>query len=117
MSLLPYQLMSRARSAVLFGTTAKLPPACARLSVAAATQRCQKAMVGVARTQLQAHVQATVSRRQKLAAEAQEFFGSLPEEWGVGLDTAGPEHVLFFAEDEWLQTHTGALCPGFAHLV
>ena len=69
-SLLPYQFMAQSRAATLVGAGAMLRPARPRMSAAEAAQRCQVAMEGVARTQ--AHASATVGRRQKLAAEAQE---------------------------------------------
>jgi hypothetical protein len=107
LSLVPSQLMARARQLVLLGPGASLRPIRSRLSVGEATRRCEQAMLGVAATQLQAHVKATTDRRQKVAAEAQEFFHQLPEEWGASLHTACPSLVLWFAMEEWLPSHTG----------
>ena len=82
-----------------------------RLGVQEATQLCSVAMAGAVHTQLHAHVPDTVKRRRDVSAEAQAFFDRLPEAWGVTLETAGPEHVLMFAQAHWLRSHTGGSGP------
>jgi hypothetical protein len=106
LSSLPSQLMFRARASTLVGPRVLQRSAASRLSVAAATERCAAAMEGVARTSVHAHVSTTVARRQKVSAEFQDFLDALPEEFGVTWATAGPEHVLWYAQ-EWLPKHVG----------
>lgn len=106
-SLVPHQLMSQARASVLVGRVAAPQSPGSRMSAGVATQRCQAAMMGVAMTQVRAHVGSTVRRRHHVAAELQEWLATLPEEWGVTLETAGPEHVLWYAQEHWLTSHTG----------
>ena len=112
--MLPYRLMTQARATVLVGQGAGPRPLRPRLTAEVAAQRCASAMEGVASTQVHAHVPSTVDRRRKCASEFQEFLDVLPEEWGVGLDTVGPEHVLWYAQEHWLASHTGKL-PGGWH--
>lgn len=106
-SLLPSQLLHRARATALVGPRILQQPAGSRVSVAVAAERCSTAMEGVARLSVHAHVTTTVVRRQKVAAEFQDFLDALPEEFGVSWATAGPEHVLWYAQ-EWLPKHVGA---------
>ncbi len=68
---------------------------------------CDATMGEVAQTQLCANVAETVRRRQQVAREVQDFFSWLPEEWAVTLETAGPEHVLLYVQQQWLQEHVG----------
>lgn len=112
-SLVPSQLMYRARATTLVGPRVLQGSAASRLSVAAATERCAAAMEGVAHTSVQAHVSTTVARRQKVAAEFQDFLDALPEEFGVTWATVGPEHILWYAQ-EWLPKHVGASCASIA---
>ena len=99
-SLLPQQLLARSRAAVLVDHGALERPSRPRSSLAEAVSSCNAAMDAVASTQRQAHVSATVSRRESMTAELQAFFDSLPEEMGVNLLTCGPEHVLWFAQQQ-----------------
>jgi hypothetical protein len=110
-SLVPYQLMARSRASIVVGRGGRHCPPAVRFSVEEATQRCELAMGEVARTQVQAHASKTVARRHQHAAEAQGFFDLLPPEWGITLDTAGPEHVLWYAQGHWLPNHPGS-CHG-----
>lgn len=91
-------------------STRRLASPSLRLSVEEAVRLCSTAMGEVVQTQLCANVSETVRRRQQVAQEAQEFFSWLPEEWGVTLETAGPEHVLLYVQQHWLQEHKGTCC-------
>jgi hypothetical protein len=110
-SLVPSQVLARSRARVTVGTRALKRPfqPRPRLSLEEAAKLCHTAMEGVVGTQLHANAPATVQRRQKVAAEATEFFDWLPEEWGATLETAGPEHLLFFVQEHWLSEHGGGL--------
>ncbi len=100
--------LAQAKATVLVGRGALQPVGLrTRLTPAEATRQCGLAMQAVAQTQLHAHVSETVKRRQKHAAEAQDFFCTFPVEWGVSLLTAGPEHVLAYATLHWLPSHVG----------
>ena len=91
--------MRQARATTLLGLL-RPRPLRPRMSAGEAVQRCQAAMTAVAQTQLRAHVSSTVDRRQKCPVEAEAFLETLPKGWAATLETAGPEHVLWFAQDE-----------------
>ena len=77
-----------------------------RLSAEAARVRCQAAMERSAEIQRQAHVEATVRRRQRHVAELQSLLDTLPAEWGVTLHTVGPELIAWHTV-EWVKEHAG----------
>ena len=57
--------------------------------------------------QRQAHVDSTVKARQRIAAQFQLFLSKQPPGLGANLLTAGPEHVLWFFQQEYTKQNTG----------
>jgi hypothetical protein len=80
-----------------------------RLDETQAVQQCAAALAAVAETAQHAHVDSTVQTRQRLTLQAASFFERLPSSLEVNLLTAGPEHFLWFAQQEFIKENAGGL--------
>lgn len=85
-------------------------PAALCMGEAEASQQFAATMAEAAQTMQHAHVEDTVRARQHVAADAQQCFSQLPMAWGVSLATAGPEHIVYWAQ-QYSKQHTGERSP------
>lgn len=121
---MPRLLLRQAMGNALVGRAMHITvPSSQQLQPSEAGQRCSVAMAEVAEVQQQAHVDTTVKARQRVAAQFQQWLAKLPDSHGASLLTAGPEHVLWFTQEEFTKKNTGGGplpdLPGLvcAHLV
>ena len=108
-SMLPHALLQRGMTLAVAGLGAGSATAGrhTQLGEAEALQRCATAMAEVAQIQQHAHMDDTVKARQRLTAQAEHFFRRLPPSLGVSMLTAGPEHLVWFAQEEFSKQNAG----------
>ena len=107
--MLPHALLQRGMTLAVAGLGAGSATAGGhtQLGEAEALQRCATAMAEVAQIQQHAHMDDTVKARQRLTAQAEHFFRRLPPSLGVSMLTAGPEHLVWFAQEEFSKQNAG----------
>lgn len=103
----PHMMLQQAMGQALVGP-AMMHTAPSQLDEAEATQQFAAAMAGAAQTMKKAHVESTVRARHRVASDAQQCFTTLPASWGVNLATAGPEHIIYWAQ-QYVKEHAGEL--------
>ena len=104
----PHLMLQQAMGSTIVGRAMHIStPASQRIGLAQASQQCASAMAEVANVQRQAHVDSTVKARQRIAAQFQLFLSKQPPGLGANLLTAGPEHVLWFFQQEYTKQNTG----------
>lgn len=82
-----------------------------QLNEAEAAVMCAKAMTAVADVQVHAHESSTVKARQRHCKQLQEWLSHLPTSWGINMVTAGPEHLLWYCQEEFTKKNTGEREP------
>lgn len=106
--MLPHLMLQQAMGEALVGRAMHASvPSSLQLRPAEAAERCATAMAEAAVVQQHAHVDSTVKARHRYAAQFEQFLAKLPASHGASLLTAGPEHILWFVQEEFTKQNTG----------
>ena len=106
-SKVPSTLLQVAMGQAIAGPGAAAAGSSSAVSEADAIQQCASALVEAAQTAQHAHMEDTVKARHRHTALFASFLERLPPSMGVNLLTAGPEHLLWYAQQEFIKEHAG----------